>query len=140
VQFGEAIVGDLQLDPTGGIGLDDIHEIPRNTTERNFAEQGMQGGLGCDTSQQSPDSAPGSHVDRVHAQHGMHAGTCVIFVFVSLGIDLQIDVVDAHYFSSVDVDDLLVEQVAFQQEQTFVAVGCRPVCGPSRCPNAAIDR
>ena len=56
------------------------------------------------------------------------------FVFVS--VDLEIDIVDAHHFSSVDVDDLLVEQVALQEKEAFGAVHRRPISrrGPHRIP------
>jgi hypothetical protein len=32
------------------------------------------------------------------------------------GVDLQVDVVDANDFASVNVDDLLIEEIAFEQE------------------------
>src|ERR1700722_20516517 len=57
------------------------------------------------------------------------------------GVDLEIDVVDAHHFSSVDVDYLLVEQVAFQKKQASRAVNCRPIgCRGTRLDAAVNGR
>ena len=43
------------------------------------------------------------------------------------GFHLQLDVVDADHFTSVNVDDLLIEQIAFQEKQPFRTVRSGPV-------------
>src|ERR1700751_5811418 len=68
--------------------------------------------------------APGSHVPREDSQHR----TSLVAPLILWRGLLPVDIIHADYFSSVDVNDLLIEQVPFQQEQTFRAVGCRPLC------------
>ena len=55
------------------------------------------------------------------------------------GIDLEFDVIHADYFASVNVDDLLIEEIAFEQEQSFSAVGDGPVAWTGRGVNVGVD-
>ena len=56
-------------------------------------------------------------IDRADLQHEVSVATLLV----------NVDVVDAHDFASVNVDDLLVEQVALQQEQAFAAAVRAPL-------------
>ena len=52
-------------------------------------------------------------------------------------IELKIDIIDADHFAAIDIDYLLIEQVALQQKQSFGAFDCRPFagdCGGARMP------
>jgi hypothetical protein len=55
------------------------------------------------------------------------------------GFDLQVDVVDADDFASMNVDDLLIEKIPFQQEQAFGTVGERPVRGIGQSVNTGVN-
>jgi hypothetical protein len=52
---------------------------------------------------------------------------------------IKIDVVHAHNLAAVDVNHLLIEQIAAEQQQSFGAVGRGPFRSRSGGPNAAID-
>ena len=56
------------------------------------------------------------------------------------GFLVEIDVVHADHFAAMDVDHLLVEQIALKQEQSFIAVAGRPLGRIVGGTNAAIDR
>jgi hypothetical protein len=59
--------------------------------------------------------------------------------FVFLRINLQIDIVHADDFAAVDVNHLLIQQVALQQEQSFRAIGSRPLPRRRRGADASVD-
>ena len=63
----------------------------------------------------------------------------LILVLDLAEVHLKVDIVDAHHFSSIDVDDLLVKQVAFQQEQALRAIDYRPRSRRRGRANPAID-
>ena len=98
----------------------------------------MQRGLRRYTAQQAAHRAARSHVDRMDTQHGM-SPICV-FILVLRGVDLQVNIIHADYFSPIDVDNLLVKQIALQQEQTFGPVDGGPLRHHGRGAYAAIDR
>jgi hypothetical protein len=53
---------------------------------------------------------------------------------------VKIHVVDAHNFAAVDVNHLLIEEIATEQQQAFGAIGHGPFGSASGSPNTAIDR
>ena len=55
------------------------------------------------------------------------------------GVDLEFDVVDADDLASVNVDDLLIEKISFEQEQAFGAVGGGPVRGIGGGVDVGVD-
>src|SRR5258706_13347 len=55
------------------------------------------------------------------------------------GFDFEVDVVHADDFASINIDDLLIEEIAFEQEQTFGAVGERPVRGIGGSVDVGVD-
>jgi hypothetical protein len=80
--------------------------------------------------EQAADRAPRANIHRTDAEHGMPGSKVLV----------QFDVIDANHFASMNVDDLLVEQVARQQEQTFGPVCDRPSRGRAIDAQAAIHR
>ena len=80
--------------------------------------------------QQAPDRAARAHVHRANLEDDV-----VVAKFL-----VDVDVVDPHHLAAVDVDDLLVEQVALQQQHALAAaIGAPLGCG-SRNSQAAIDQ
>ena len=99
------------------VGFDQVDKIPGNGSRGDLPQQGSQGHQGNHALQQSPDGAPGSDVNRTHFQDQA----------VGDGFLKQIQIVDPDDFSSENVDDLLIEQVASQQEHAFRALALGPV-------------
>ena len=52
---------------------------------------------------------------------------------------MKFDIVDADDLASVNVDDLLIEEIAFEKEESFGAVGGGPVGGIGRGVNVGVD-
>ena len=75
----------------------------------------MQSDSGRNSTQQATDRATGPHVDRLYSQNGMFG--------VFLRIKFKVNVIDTDDFPPVYVDDLLVEQVSLEQEESLGSVG-----------------
>src|ERR1700746_2312996 len=114
-------MGDFKFDAARGIGFDQVDEAPRDGAWRNFLHQEMESGAGRETTQQATDSAAGAYVNGMNPQH------CVGDPSFLCGLDFEIDVIDADDLASVDVDDLLVGEIALEKKQAFGAVGGGPV-------------
>jgi len=112
----QARVLDLQLDAARRVGFDEVDELPRDDARRNPVEQGARGERWHHALDESADGAAGADVDRGDTEDDVAVDRC--------GIEL--DVVDANDLAAVDVDNLLIEQIALEQED---AVG-RRVQGP----------
>lgn len=54
-------------------------------------------------------------------------------------MNLKLDIVDADDFASVNVDYLLIEEIAIEQEQAFSAVGGGPFGGICGGVNIGVD-
>ena len=108
----QPFVGDLQLDAARRIGLEQIDELPRDHARRNPLEQRAQRERRDDALREPPDGAAGAdvHGDDVQQQVAVDRRR------------VELDVVDAHDLAAVDVDDLLIEEIALEEEQ---AVGRR---------------
>ena len=52
---------------------------------------------------------------------------------------MKIHVIDAHNFAAMDVDDLLVQQVAAQQQQPSAPFAMRPISAWRGDPYTAVD-
>ena len=116
MQFGQAVVRNLQLHPTRRIGFDEVDELPRNDAA---AESCSSSACSADERhhalQQPAHRAARADVDRADLQDEM--SVAALFV--------DVDVVHAHDLAPMNVDDLLVEQVALQQEQP-IRLGFNP--------------
>jgi hypothetical protein len=112
MELGEALVGDLQLDAPCRVGLEQIDELPRDHARRDLLEQCPQRERRDQPFRQPADrtTRPDVHRDDVQQQVAVDRRR------------LELDVVDADHLAAVDVDDLLVEEVALQQQH---AVGRR---------------
>ena len=124
---------DLQLDPARGISFDHVDKVPRDTARRYFTEQNVQGVLGGDSAEKTPYGAARPNVHRMNAQHRKRS---VPFL---AGLEFQVDVVHANNFSPVDVDDLLIEKIAFQQKVAFHSIRQRPLARSGGRSNATRD-
>ena len=112
-----------EFDPARGIGFDKVYETPRDGAGRDSLEEEVKSGAGREAAQKAADGAAGADIDRLNAQHGMRASG------FDHGIDVELDVVDADDLASVNVDDLLIEEIAFEEEQAFGAIRSGPIRG-----------
>ena len=130
MQLGQPFVRNLQLHAAGRIGFDQVHKVPGDGARRDLVQEQVKRRERDHAFEQAADRPSSAHIHRSHFQDG-----AVAYRFL-----VQVDVVHAHYLAPVYVDDLLVEQVAFEQEQPFRTVGKRPVGSQGRSTNPAIDR
>ena len=93
----------------------------------------MKSGAGRDAAKKAANCAAGADIDGLNAQHGVSASG------FDHGVDLQVDIVDPHDFASINVDDLLIEEIAFEKEQAFGAVGGGPIRGIGGGVNVGVD-
>jgi len=110
MELGQPVVRNLQLDAASGIGLDEIDESPGDGARGDFLDQKVQGGAGRESAQKAAYRATGADIDGSDAQGGVKISG------LGDGIDLEIDIVDADDFAAVDIDDLLIEQIAIEEE------------------------
>ena len=107
VQLRQPFVGDLQLDPPRRVGLEQVDELPGDDPRRDLLEQRPQRERRDDALAETADRAPGADVDGDDVES-------------DVAVDrrrVELDVVDAHDLAAVDVDDLLIEEVALEQQQ-----------------------
>jgi hypothetical protein len=106
----QAFVRNLEFDAARGIGFDEIDKTPGDRARRNSLEQDVKCGARRQAAQEATDGAADADIDRLNAQDGVRAaGLCD-------GVDLEVHVVDANDLASVNVDDLLIEKISFEQE------------------------
>ena len=110
MERGQALVRNLEFDAAGGISFDEIDITPGNGARRNSLEKDMESGAGCESAEETADGAAGADIDGLNAQDGMRASG------FDHGVDLKVDVVDADDLASMNVDDLLVEEIALEEE------------------------
>ena len=111
VHLGEAVLLDLEADAAGGVAVDEIDEIPWDDAGAEAAGDGVDGACG-EAFEEAANGAAQADFDLANAERGRGlscVGSC---------LPDQIDVVDADDLVAVDVDDLLVEQVALEQEDS----------------------
>ena len=121
----QPFVGDLQLDAPRRVGLEQIDELPRDDARRNLLEQRAQRERRHDALAEAADRAAGADVHRDDVQHHVAVERRRV----------ELDVVDADDLPAVDVDDLLVEEVALEQQHAVrrrVALPLRPRRSPAR--------
>src|SRR5580692_2068351 len=100
---------DLQLHPAGGVDFDQVDKFPWNDVGTEVHGELRQGAPGHRAFKQPAYGATHPDCDLSHSQT----------LAACLQIPLQVDVVHAHYFSAMHVDDLAVEDVLLQQEQVL---------------------
>ena len=70
----------------------------------------MESGAGREPAEKAADGAADADVDGLDAQDGMRA------TGLDDGVNLKVDIVDADDFASVNVDDLLIEEIALEKK------------------------
>ena len=110
-------MGDTQLHPTRRIGFNEIDELPWNDAWLELLHHCFYELRRSDSLQQTPDRATETDI---HLRDPDIDSTIRRF-------RVQVDVVDADDFTSMDVNDLLIEQVALQKEEVFEARGVGPL-------------
>ena len=133
MQLGQAFVRDPELNPACGIRFDEVDKAPGNGARRNFFQQNMKGTPGREAAQKAAQGSTGADID------GLYPQDSAILPCFTYDIDLQIDIVDTDYLSSVNVDDLLVKEVSFKKKLAFGAVGGEPVRRSGGGVNAGVD-
>src|SRR5208283_1759554 len=93
----------------------------------------MESGAGRESAKKASNGATDSDIDGLNAEDGMSV-SCF-----DRGVDLKVDIIDPHDFASVNIDDLLIEEIAFEEEQAFGAVGGGPVRGIGGGVNVGVD-
>ena len=106
MELGEPFVRDLQLDAARRIGFEEVDELPGDDARRDLFEQEPQRERGDDALREAADRASRAdvHGDDVQ-QH--------------VAVDrrrFELDVVHANDLAAVDVDDLLIEKIALEQQ------------------------
>jgi hypothetical protein len=93
----------------------------------------VESDAGRKSAKKAADGAADADVDGLDAQNGVRV------TGFDCGIDLKVDVVDADDFAAVNVDDLLIKEIALEEEQAFGAVGGGPVRGIGGGVNVAVN-
>src|SRR6201996_9301298 len=108
VQLGEAFLAYLEADAARGIAVDDVDAAPGDESRRDTVHDAVDGARGQPL-QQPASGAAESDFDVLDEQGGGVTGWTIL-------CPGKVDVVDAHDLAAIDIDDLLVEQVAFEQQ------------------------
>ena len=108
----EAVLGDLELDAAGGVAVDEVDEVPWDDAGGEAAGEAFDGG-GGEALEEAAGGSAEADLDLGDAE-GEAVGA------VEAGLPDEIDVVDADDAVTIDVDDLLVHQVAVDEEVGFI--------------------
>jgi hypothetical protein len=112
VHLREAILLDLETDPTGGVAVDEVDEVPWDATGTETGGDDIDRGR-RKAFKEAADSATHSYF---HFRDAERESGAILFAV----LPDEVDVVDADNLVAVHVDDLLVEQVALEQEIAFI--------------------
>ena len=113
----QLVVGNFELHATRRIGFNQVDEIPGNFARGHPQQQRAQSRSRNHALQQPPNRAARANVHSSNLQLRTAKG----------GVLMKIDVIDAHNFAAINVNHLLIEQVAAKEQQAFRAVGQNPV-------------
>src|SRR5260370_15891287 len=105
-------VRDVQPQPALGVGLHNVTKLPADGIRRYAALQPANPARRNNTLEKAPENAADAHIDFHHAQN----------IVAVLAPDFKGDIVDAHYFVAVHVDDLLIQQVASDSQHILIVV------------------
>lgn len=118
VHLGEPVLIDLQANAAGGV--DEVDEVPGNRAGAESRGDEFDSGARKALEETAHCSAEANfNVDDAERETcaGRSIGCPVLFAIV---LPDQVDVVDADYFVAVDVDDLLIEEVALEEDESRV--------------------
>ena len=110
MQFGQALVGNLELYPAGRIGFDEVDKVPGNGSRGDLPQQGPQ----RDQREPRPSAIAGLRLAGPTSTEPTFRTRPVGDGFLK-----KIEIVDPDDFSAENVDDLLIEQIAAQQKHAF---------------------
>ena len=121
MELRESGVLDAKLHSSRRIGLNEVDELPGNNPRRNLPQQYIQCRVRHRALQQTAGRAARAHVNPGNSERGVmiHRNR------------IEINVIHPHHLAAMHVDDLLVEQVALQQQIAFrfVALKLAPLRG-----------
>src|SRR2546429_330033 len=117
MQASQPVMLDLQLYPPGRIGLNKIHELPGNYLGGQLLHQPLDCVLRHNSLEQPTHSSAGAYINLSNLQFEAASITMLL---------AQIDIIYSHYLAAMNINYLLIEQVAFQQEELFRFVHLRP--------------
>ena len=118
MQFGEALVFDVEFDATGRVDLDHIDEVPGDDARGKFGDEVLQRAFRHRAAEQAAQGSAQADLNLCDAK----------LLPISVGLPAQIDIVDTNDFATVDIDDLTIEQVLAQEDEVLVALN-RIQCG-----------
>jgi len=104
----EAILIDLETDPARGI--DQVYELPGNYARR-------EAGRDCFDSPEGKALDESAHRS---AKTNFDFGYAEVEAVVGSMLPAEVDVVYSYDLTSVDIDDLLIEQITFKEDQSRV--------------------
>ena len=119
MQLGKPLISQAQAHTARRIGFNQIHGFPGNGFFRHPHGQRFNGAAGSHALEQPADSA---------AQADIHAPDFELEGAIGL-LTQQVNIIHANNFASGNVDNLLVQQVALQQQHAFRAGKRLPVIG-----------
>src|SRR5437868_5306203 len=120
---------DLQLDASRWIGLDEVDILPGDDAGRNARQQTSQSDHGDYALEESTDGTTRTHVDAEDPQDHMAIHRH----------GFEIDIVNTNHFAAVYIDDLLVEQIAAEQEHPLRIGEFGPGFGGLAGAHSAVD-
>ncbi len=130
MQLSQTIGGNLQVHTARRIGFNQADKLPRNGPGRNLFHQTAQRRCRHNAFQQPPDGPARTDIDRADPE--LNAA------FVAR-LRVQLNVVDAHHFAAMHVDDLLIQQIAIHQQHALGTAKGGPLGRGNRAANSAID-
>ena len=108
VQLGQPLLADFQTHATRRIAVDQVHAAPGNAAGGNVAGYGIDSAV-RQTFQQTPCGAAKAYFDGVDAQAGAVVRRC--------RLPHEVHVIHANHLAPVHIDDLLVEEIAFEKQK-----------------------
>jgi hypothetical protein len=102
----------LELDPTHGVGLDEVHQLPGDGAGGQSLLESAEGARGEHAFEEAAEGAGEPDVD---------LGDAELHVIVEGALE-QGEVVDTDNFAAVDVNDLLVEEIFADGEPAFIGL------------------
>ena len=112
VELADAVVRDAQFEAAVRVRLDDVAVLPGDRVLLEARLQLSDHPVGQDALGEPPEGPLQAHAHLVDPELVVRVGA----------LDAQRDVVDAHHLAAIHVDDLLVEQIAVEQQVRLVSV------------------
>jgi hypothetical protein len=114
--LGETVLLDVEADATSRVSVDEVDEIPGDAAGAEAAGDDADRLFG-EAFEEAADGSAHAYFDFGYAEaEGRIAFATVLFAV----LPNEVDVVDTNDFVSVDIDDLLVEEISFQQKIALI--------------------